>query len=206
MKYQLIAPGRVPYGGRYELNLPEKGIVGFGTAFQMLESNVRKYRIANGIPTGLGFSEELEQEVCIKYPSECTDIDPNSLVMRRGLNLDDIITGTKTMVSLLAAGSPTVDQTEADRRAAICAGCRWNQSFSKPCSGICQSLLDVVKGITGAKSTPYDNQLMSCYWCGCFIQASVWVPRDIQWNALNDAQKAKFKQVSHCWKRDGAIA
>ena len=77
MKMRLKAIGRVPYGGGFKINRPDLGMVGTGTAFDMLDRNVRAYRKANGIPTGLGFSEELEQQISELYPDEAEMVDPD---------------------------------------------------------------------------------------------------------------------------------
>lgn len=207
MKYRLIAPGRVPYGGRFELNLPEKGIVGFGTAYEMLEYNVRKYRVANGIPTGLGFSEELEQEVCKKYNAECEMVD-GILPLKRRLTLEDVVHGTKVLLALKLSGGALVPKEEAERRAAICSRCPLCITFPKPCTGLCQSLKEVVDAIIGGYTTIMDDDPRSCSICGCYASSQCRLHYNILEKGLNDEMKAQFKQAHvelGCWKHEGAM-
>ncbi len=194
----------MPYGGTYELNRPDLGLVGKGTTWEMVRNRIMDYRKANGIPIGLGFDDELEQAICRQYPAECEFVDGTRPRMR-SLGLGDIVTGTRVMLSLKLSGSPLVDRPEAERRAKICQDCVWNQTFSKPCGGICQELLDIVKSIVGSQGTQYDMNLKSCNICACLLQAAIWVPLNIQVPPLSEDQKAQFESVPACWKKQSLM-
>lgn len=203
LKAVLKNKGTIPYGSRYVLNIPEKGIVAFGTNFEMLLTNAKAYRRANGIPVGLGFEDEVEREVCAAYPAECIETDSRIPDRQRRYTFTDVIAGTKAMIAFKLAGSPLVDQAEANRRAAICAKCPNNVSFVSGCNHFCGELKDIVLDLIGVKTTPHDVNLHSCAICGCYAQASVWVELGVQVQGLTDIQKLQFqtaKEQHGCWK------
>lgn len=203
MMARLKSDGCVPYGGIYELNLPEKGMVGRGTNFKMLLTKVKEYRKANAVPVGLGLPGEIEREVCMKYPDECVDTDPRVPPSHVRLGLDDITEGTKVMAKFKLAGSPLVSQEEAERRALTCSKCGFNSSFSKPCSGICQVLKDLAHSLIGNRKTQYDDRLRACRICHCYNSVAVHLPLEFQTSYLSSEQRAQFEYANQeysCWK------
>jgi hypothetical protein len=193
----------LPFGGGYELNRPDIGMVGQGTTFEMLMTGILKYRKANAIPCGLGLEEEVEREICAKYPAECAE--GSALIPKREgkITFSDIIHGTKVMLRHKLAGSPLVDETEAIRRAAICAACPNNVPFESSCSSLCGELKDLVISLIGSKSTPSDGALKSCAVCKCYAAAAAWVPLEFQLPDLTETQRAQFQQAAkdhNCWK------
>lgn len=209
MRYRLkYGTTAVPYNAPYEINRPDLGMVGFGSNFEMLETNVRKYRLANGIPTGLGFSEELESCVCQYYPNECTVTD-TVLPLQRRLTFGDVVDGTKVIASFKAAGSPYVPKEEAERRAAICSRCPLCVTFPKPCNGICGELKTLVDSLLAGYQMPqYDSDPRACSICHCFFSAHVRIPYEYLNKGLDDEQRAQFQEaakLSGCWKTVGAI-
>lgn len=203
MKPVLKFKGTVPYGGQFVLNLPDRGMIGMGTNFDMLLTNLKKYRRANAIPVGLDFENEVEREVCAAYPAECRETSALIPDRERRYSFEDVIQGTKAMIAFKVAGSPLVDQAEANRRAAICSKCPNNVSFVLPCGGSCGELNEIVKAIVGGKSTPSDAQLRSCAICSCQLASSVWVELSVQWNVLSEERKSQFRTARDqigCWK------
>lgn len=203
MKPALKSKGTIPYGSWYALNLPEKGMVGGGTNFEMLLTNIKAYRRANAIPIGLGLEDEVEREVCLAYPSECVETDARIPDRQRRYTFTDVIAGTKAMITFKLSGSPLVDQEEANQRASICKSCPNNVSFVSGCNHFCGELKDIVLALIGGKATPDDVNLHSCAICGCYIQASVWVDLGVQVKGLTDLQKLQFqtaKDQHGCWK------
>jgi hypothetical protein len=203
LKPKLKARGVVPYGGIFDLNLPEKGIVGKGTQFQSLCNDIRRYRKANAIPIGLGFEDEVEREVCAKYPAECNETDIRIPDRNRRCTFDDVILGTKVMVRLKLSGNKLVSHEEANRRAKICSTCPNNITPALPCGGVCGELANVINAIVGGNGTPFDPKLNSCAICCCYLSASVWVPLEVQTPDLPDLYKLQFqtaKEMCGCWK------
>lgn len=101
----------------------------------------------------------------------------------------------KAMVGYAKTGFQPVSQSEANRRASLCASCHNNQ-FGKGCRGCgVQGLRRLIKG---HRSTPYDGALKTCALCGCDNQASVWIPL----KAFGYTQADANAWPSFCWKRD----
>lgn len=200
----MIAPrlksrSTIPYGGMYYWKDPLTGAEVRGTNWNMLIGRIYAERRANGVPVGLGFEDEVEKDLCRDYPAECEIPDPNFPTNRR-LTLSDVIRGSQVMMSFLAHGSPLVDRAEAERRARICLKCPFNTYFSKPCTGICQELANVVASIINHQGTQYDTDLKACNVCGCFLQAAIWMPLDIQCKGVTEEMACKFKTINNCWK------
>ncbi len=210
MKAKLKYLTQTPYGNEFKINRPDLGMVGTGTTFVMLETNVKKYRIANGIPIGLGFSEDLEAQICLLYPKECDQTD-EILPLNRRHNLDDIIRGTKVLLSFKRAGSPYVPKEEALRRAAICSKCPLCQSFPRGCGGgLCGELKEIVDAMVSGYSTPLDTDLRACAICRCFAGTHVKVPYKHLAKGLTEEMKEQFQRAHDepgigCWKVEGAV-
>lgn len=203
MKMKLKHTQRCPYGGQYKINRPDLGMVGIGYNFQVLEDNVRAYRKANAIPTGLGFSEELEQVVCAQYPDEAEIADPDLPTTVR-LNFEDVTHGTQVLVAFKLAGSPLVPKEEALRRAEICSRCKMCIPFSRPCSGICGALKAAVDAIIGSSyEIPLDNDLRACGICHCVASSHVRIPYEFLEKGITEEMKKQFlaaKSYWGCWK------
>lgn len=202
-KANLKARHAVPYGGMFVLNDTQNGLVGSATAFDGLLRAVREWRKANGLQNGLGLEDMVEQAVCAKYPQECEQVSPLLPNRRKVFSFGEVIQGTRVMVTHKLAGSPLVSDEEANRRAAICAGCPNNISFQMPCGGRCGELETVVNAIIGSRKTKHDGELRQCAICRCYLSAAVYVPLDIQWKVLTNEQKAQFQHAAEtisCWK------
>jgi len=206
IRYKMVNRSQPGPDLMWTIHRPDLGMVGSGYIWNVLVQNVTEYRRANGIPIGPDFEVELEQALREAYKSICpgcfsTD-DPREPVEPRALSLRDVMAGSQVMVSFLGSGREIVSEAEAARRTAICVGCRYNVQFSKACSGgLCGPLLELVKRIVpnGMTNNPALN---SCHFCGCLLQAAIWLPQPIQWAPLSDHVKALF--LNHapvaCWK------
>jgi hypothetical protein len=195
----ITAKSSPPYGGEWILNRSDVGIVGQGYIFEVLVKNCMEWRLANGLPVGIGFEYEVERTCCEQYPDEC---QPKDVSKRpRTLTYHDVLTGTATMFSFMAAGRPLENAATAEARASICAVCPNNVQFSTPCGGICGTLKKMVQSIVGSAGTSKDHQLKSCYICGCYIQSAVWLPLELQLKPLSDEQRSSLASVRGCWKR-----
>lgn len=204
MKKQLIAHTRIPYGNYWFYIQPETGAEIKGTTWTIFLNNIRAYRKANGLPIGLGFEDEIEAYVCEHQSSECEQrIDGKP--RKRAFTLDDIVAGSRVMLSHWFNNRKVVDRKEAERRADICVGCPMNTKFAKPCSGVCAALAEVVNAVTNAQGTDRDYKLHQCEICNCYLSAAIWVSLDLQVNVLSDDQKAAFEAVQPCWKKASLI-
>lgn len=196
----------IPIGGSFTLNLPDKGIVGYGLNFQRLVRSVTEYRHANAIPCGLGLNDEIERAVCEQYPLECHEADPAIPKRQTRMSYREMLHGTQVMLQHKLQGSPLVPLEEAERRAAICAVCPYNTEVQLPCGGKCGALKALVAAWIGTRHTQYDSRLKSCGICKCYLEASVHVPLEIQCVGVDEDQRAQFKYVREvekraCWKQ-----
>lgn len=202
MKAKILIKSQIPYGGGYHYKDPNSGMHIYGTTFAMVVNRVVEHRRANGYPIGLGLEDEIEEQLCLSYPNECSDA-PEGIPRKKELTLSDVVAGTRVMMSFERNGSQLVSREEAERRAKICLGCPYNASFIKPCSGICQELKNIVDWITERQGTQYDSKLYSCNICGCFLQAAIWLRLEDQCVGVNEEQKPKFEYTQAkygCWK------
>jgi hypothetical protein len=202
MKMRLKHTQSVPYGGMYKINRPDLGMVGNGTVFEDLIRNVRAFRKANAIPTGLGFDRELEAEICKLYPDESEPADPD-LPTKARLTFEDLVHGTKVLLSFKLAGSPIVSKEEALRRGSICARCPLCVPFAHPCGGLCGELKTVVDSLTGGYDTQWDNDLRACSVCHCFYSSHIRIPYEHLEKGLTDEMKKQFQKANEyysCWK------
>lgn len=202
MKAHILLKSQIPYGGGYSYKDPNSGMHIFGTTFAMVVQRVIEHRRANGYPIGLGLEDEIEEQLCLSYPNECSDA-PEGIPRKKELTLTDVVNGTRVMMSFTRNGNQTVSREEAERRAKICLGCPYNASFIKPCSGICQELKNIVNWVTDNQGTQYDSKLYSCNICGCFLQAAIWLRLEDQCVGVGEEMKPKFEYTRTkygCWK------
>jgi hypothetical protein len=204
MSQALVSRNIVPYGGGFEIKDKLTGAPISGYTFDVLVEFAKNQRHANGVPIGLDFEKELEQWVCEAYPKECEHYNPRIPRRPNEVGFTDLLHGTRVMLAHVVNHREVVPREEAERRASICVNCRYNQPFRRPCGGICGELLDLVKGITNSQGTPMDEKLKSCFVCKCFLQASIWLPLEIQCKGVDAEQKAQFDSVRDsgipCWK------
>ncbi len=198
---RLTFRNRVPYGGLYSIKDKLTGQKITGTNFDMVMTNATNQRRANGVPMGLGFEDEVETWICESYPQECEYQNPLIPRSPKEVGMTQMVQGTRTMLAFLRSDQSLVDQGEAERRAAICAGCRFNQPFRMPCSGICGALLTLVEKIINHQGTSRDADLKACSVCSCFNRAQVWVPLEVLDKGLTPELRSQFKSIDWCWKK-----
>lgn len=202
MRARILIKTQIPHGGEYAYRDPNSGMYIRGTTFAMVVNRVAEHRRANGYPIGLGLEDEIEDQLCVSYPTECSEA-PEGTPRKTEHTLSDVVHGTRVMMAFKSGGSQLVSREEAERRAQICIGCPYNASFIKPCSGICQELKNLVNWITDHQGTQYDSKLFSCNICGCFLQAAIWLKLEDQCAGVTSEMKPKFsftQQKYKCWK------
>lgn len=210
-KLKWVSRIRAPHGGSIHWYDPICKVTSVGTTLDMLLQRAYEARHANGVPIGLEFEQQIEQDLCRDYPAECMGGDPR-VPRRRTLDFDTVLRGTKVLLSVAyeqakhtlgLAESPLVEQTTADYRAMTCSKCPMNTDFQRGCTR-CQDILNLVSSIKGSKRTPYDSQLRACQICGCSTEAHVWVRLDLLAKGVTPDMQEKFKamnEVNGCWKQ-----
>lgn len=113
----------------------------------------------------------------------------------------DIVEGTKAYVALIASGFQTVSQEEADRRAAICAGC-FLKITPQGC-GSCVKLSRIIVIDIAGKKTKHDSFIanQACGACACPLQPIVHFPLALLERADNDVKQTAF--TDFCWRTKG---
>lgn len=202
---RLQYPNRKPYGGVFYYKHPVTKEVLTGVTWRLLLKEVAAYNKANGYPVGLDFENEVEQNVCVQQPSECIDETQAKPRIKR-VTMSEVLRGTRFMGalvvnSILGRESPFVSQEEAERRAAVCSTCKFNETFKKPCSGLCAELKQIIELTTKGKRTPFDSDTAACSVCGCWTRVQVHFRLDLLDKGLNDVQRAQFDAIPHCWKK-----
>lgn len=143
--------------------------------------------------------------MCVRLPAEACvgTYEPGDRQMRF-LDAGQILTFTKLMAQKVAAGLRGrremfhVEQSEAERRAAICAVCPENMpGVCTTCDGLkdaaAKYLVDPEK-----RRTSYDTELRACTKCGCLLAYKVHISLD----ALRKAEGDGVEYPPQCWMRE----
>lgn len=200
---KLSSRAKVP-PGLFRYRHPVSGLEMVRHAWDLLRSDVTAHCEANGYPAVS--DAEIESQMCERMgPTVAERYCEGSGLSVNGITLHwkELMSGTAALLGHLLGGRKTVTQEEAERRAAICAPCPRNSSFSKPCGGLCPELEDVVKAVVGGGKTSLDDKLEACSVCGCVNRAQIWVPI----KHLAKGVEADFieKAPQTCWKRAALI-
>jgi hypothetical protein len=118
---------------------------------------------------------------------------------RKSLQIGDVIRFSMSLLHGLTVGGGKVNQEEANRRADICAGCRFNRN-PLGCTGCnARVLKEAVKTFSQHGSTPVDDKLQSCEFCGCFIRSMVWFPIETLHKFADATENENLPD--YCWKK-----
>jgi hypothetical protein len=198
MSYKLVNDHKTPAGG-WRYRVPETGFLVKCGSFLQLHLFTRDHYIANSRPVPANIEELLIEFMC-KNGAECEfeNVPVNAMRKGRSLEISDVIRFTGSLIHMYATGGK-VDQAEAERRAAICAGCPHNVPTSG-CLG-CNSaaLKRTVQALAQHGQTSVDSQLQSCEFCGCLTRSLVWFPIETLSRFTNAAENNELP--AHCWKK-----
>lgn len=193
---RFIRTNTVPPGG-WRYVVPETKTTLKSGNLDELKRDVKKHLEANGFPVPADIGALIEDQLCQLIGPEWCSWGGGKHVAAPNMRAQDVINGTKVLVSWKLEGSPMVDPNEAERRAAICAGCGMNVHV-EACLG-CSGLQAMVGKITGGAKTSHDRLLHSCAVCKCLNRAQVWLPLDTLWRGVTSDINEAFPD--HCWKK-----
>lgn len=212
MTLSLKDPSHVPPGGLFSYMPPEfsasdKPLT--ASSYPSLLTKIRKYRAANGIAITGTFESEVQDNICkllvaAGHPGECVDANHAFIPHDRrvAFSLSDAIQGTLTIGAFVLSGDRPVSQEVADLRAEICAGCEFNVEHGESCTN-CFATLNKIEGVVtqllGRCSTPSDAALKSCWHCGCFNKAQVWLPLKALQRFFPEEKNSQLPD--YCWKK-----
>lgn len=161
--------------------------------FNQLVDAVKRHMEANDVPIPITLEREMNEAACLEHPDQCSDVDPDA---ERKIGLFYLAKKFFTAV-ISAATQGLVDQSEAERRAAICVACPHNTGSSLSlCGSGCHTARFVKEAAESmsTKHTPLDGQLNTCALCECSLKMKIWVQRE----AMEDAS---IQWHPSCWMR-----
>ncbi len=168
-----------------------------GYSIPDVAANVLRYRMANNRPPGNPF-QELIDYICNAWPHFCMETDSGE-IPHAGLPEPLSRRCAAWMASWFSTVSddPGVPQAEADRRAAVCAGCPNNKDHEAGGCGACTAQVARLSFIYRRnRQTPSDAQLRCCDLFDSPLQATVW---SAKLPAATEDQRAR-KPVN-CWRQ-----
>lgn len=178
----------------------EKAMIIGGDIGHLVE-RVSEYRIINQLPLG-DVRAEVEDWLCRETGADCSPVRP------RGFGAGLVVRGAELarFVAAMAAWWKTdevVPQEEAERRAEICASCRYNQPLSDVSCAGCYGLAGRILGIIGERRTRMENNLQYCAICHCANTVQVFAPLAVLNRAhkLSDFPTDIGDGVTECWKK-----
>ena len=197
--YKVLNEHMVIPGG-WSYRVPETGIEIAGGSWPQLHEFIRNHYTANAIKIPANFDTLITEYACLNG-ADCSydEVNIPKPAGLKSLQLGDVIRFSMSLLHGLTVGGGKVGQAEANRRANICSTCPFNR---KPlgCTGCnARVLKDAVKTFSQHGSTPVDESLQSCEFCGCFIRSMVWFPIETL-HKFSDATENE-NLPAHCWKK-----
>lgn len=139
----------------------------------------------------------VKHEICLQMQEaglKCQSVDDEGKERTLWTGLTDLVRRwSQTKKNWEEAGKPFVSQEEADRRAEICKKCAENRPVVG-CAGCSGFAAEVTSYLSGMK-TLKDEDLHTCFRCGCYIRSKVWIPLEVI-----DNQGADFTDLPWCWQ------
>lgn len=160
---------------------------------------VSKHCSANNYPIFADLEGRVQDWICRQLPPNSSVCSANGMVSMPGLGIRRV-TGRNILAYISTMASwgwnhkfQAAEQSEANRRAEICAGCPLNVRAEGclPCFGVDAAIYAVI----GGRRTPLDHQLNACAACGCSVKAKIWVPLD----TLKAHDRHQGEYPEHCW-------
>lgn len=184
-----------PGGFQYEDSTTGFRVVARG--WKDITDKVWKYRVANGGDVSPGWDDRLQAEMCLQMKLQgttwCQDDEQYHAPSGEGIGLGDILRALSSFGKIIASGVKLVDQAEADRRGAICAGCPLNVEVAG-CLG-CSGIKGVVEAVRGSLKTTSDDALHGCKVCKCPLKVKTWLP-------LSSIDNTGLEYPEWCWQRE----
>lgn len=201
MRQTLLNKSLVPPGG-YRARCPHCSMWIIAPTYPDMELFVAEHNKAN-----LHLNWDWETQLCESLPSGCR-FEDGSISVGHDCRMDTagLLAGMQAVSSMvfdMALGRDVfVDQTEADRRAAICAGCPKNVNVEGCYScGSMTAAKALIAKLTGPRVTSFDSQLDGCCVCLCSTKTIAWVRGEYLLKGFTAAQRQVTEQTAaHCWK------
>lgn len=189
MSLHFLIRNETPNGGyRYQHGI--SGMKFQALTLDQMYSNIRGHLKANGYP-----DIDIEDEICkhmgLTEPW-CGEPPPPPAGQKPVIGLQDLLRGLNSIGRMVFDGGiKFVDQAEADRRAAICAGCEFNVEHAA-CVG-CSGFSAAVEHFAGGFHAAGEEKLKACAVCKCYLAARVLVEN-------SQASVAGLTFPAWCWQ------
>lgn len=156
-----------------------------------LVGNCQKLTLSLGKVPSPDLPLQVENALCARMAGNPDCVPCN--MTKQSIGFGAIVRWVKAMyVFATQSKFELVDQSEAERRAEICAKCPMQISASG-CWG-CKGIAGMLPAIAGARKTSYDPQLKACGVCGCYNAVAVHLPKEGQ-----GGDGLEFPEW--CWKK-----
>ena len=189
---------KTPTGG-FQYVQPESGFKIESSSFDQLLHHIKEHRAANDYPIGINIEAEVEDQVCHNTVTKQWCMDADKPPAPKSYTANDVLRFTRTLAEKFIKGNERADQSTAEERAEICAGCPDNVA-THGCDGCGSGVIQsAIKRVSGAGVTAHDSRLKTCRWCGCFNAAQIWFPLGILHN--NMSEEIRESLPNHCWKK-----
>jgi len=181
------------YGFFYYIEATNTVFIDYG--WKSLMDKVKAHMIGNGleVPSELGLI--MQEEFCQHKPEFCSERSKES---EEKVSAWHLMKRFYTSAVVPLATGNLVDQTEANRRAEICAACPKNtdkvMEFCVGCSS--RSLIGTINSYLTSRHTPSDHLLKNCLVCHCLNAIKVWVPKSEM-----DTEDLRPLWPDHCWMK-----
>lgn len=164
------------------------GVVIRADSWAGLVTRVKNYRKRNGFAAG-DAEREVTEQACSRNPGYCSEENAAYRVELNKSNLKGRVLAW--LAKMRGSKDKQLSFTEdAQRRAAICAGCQFNQALPGGCAS-CKAALKESRGqLIGAR--PQDGRLNACAILGEDLITSVWFEQITEDNA---------ELPAHCWRK-----
>jgi hypothetical protein len=178
-----------------------------GQGYEELERRVLEFRLRQGSlvdPSGCDLEvvrADLKNYICTNFPRNCTQTPraapaPTDAPIIRRPFYPNIQRLSEWYARVAYRSLQFVDAAEANRRAAICAGCPQNCDFVGGCAPCNHQIERNALMVLGGRRVQNEPDLKACRVFGHHLPAAVW---------MRDPYSEPSHEVpSFCWKRPAA--
>jgi hypothetical protein len=198
LKNQLLAP---PGGWRYQQ--PETGHWMMDITEESLLRKIAQHRANNNLPhvnpPFETIAADVENWICehLSLEDQSNHCD-GGVRYKEGVHFSEVVGFIQSNLAYFASGKKQVTQTEAERRASICATCPLNVSVTG--CGACQKAIQEYREkIATVQATSSDANLKACGVCGCDLKTIVHFPLE----TLRAKGEREFP--AWCWQQRGGV-
>lgn len=160
----------------------------------------RQHCIANNLPIGLEWEQTIQDQICATLDGQWCSEFGHPVQTRSGWSFDfqSVLQGTLTLGRFLIRDhGKKVEYAEAERRAAICVGCVYNQNPIGCTNCSMGALREAAKTVVNGEPTTYDSKLMSCKICMCNLKAKIHLPLNTLKKYMSEDQMSALPDF--CW-------